>query len=147
MQAPKQICLIDYQLSRYASPILDLMYFLFTSTVKSLRDECYETMMELYYDELSKHMRRLGSDPNEIFSRSDFASELQKFGRYGALIAPMMVQVVTADPTDIPDMDEVSENMAESTNEPKMMLSEKTIDSYNVRIGDVMRDAERYGFL
>lgn len=97
-------------------------------------------------------MRRLGSDPDRIFSRADFRKELQKFGRYGLLIAPIMVQVVTADPTDIPDMDAVSEQMAAeeaagTKSEPKSFITAKTVDSFNVRISDVMRDAERYGFL
>lgn len=102
-------------------------------------------MLQTYYGALSSMLRRLGSDPERVFSYADFRKELQKFGIYGVLIAPVMIQVVTADPMAVPDEEDSAS--ADEKREPTMFISEKTIDAFNERIGDVLRDAERYGFL
>lgn len=128
--------------------MLDIVYFLFTSTDKRLRDAHFDEILHIYHDALSAAVRRMGSDPERLFSYNDFQGELKKFGRYGVLIAPMLVQVVTADPTDIPDMDALSEKMANTGNhEAQSFISAKTENAYNQRISDVIRDAERYGYL
>lgn len=128
--------------------MLDIVYFLFTSTDKTLRDAHIDEILHIYHDTLSAAMRRMGSDPDRLFSYADFQRDLNKFGRYGILIAPMLVQVVIADPTDIPDMDALSDEMAKTGNhEAQMFISEKTANAYNRRISDVIRDAERYGYL
>lgn len=128
--------------------MLDIVYFLFTSTDKTLRDAHFDEILHIYHDALSVALRRMGSDPERLFSYANFQGELRKFGRYGVLIAPMLVQVVIADPTDIPDLDAMSDERAKSGNhEAQTFISAKTENAYNQRISDVIRDAERYGFL
>lgn len=55
---PTEICLIDWQTSRVASPITDIVYFVFACTTKELRDAHYESLLKLYHDHLSAHIRR-----------------------------------------------------------------------------------------
>lgn len=55
---PAEICFIDMQMSRYASPVIDLIYFIFTSTTKQMRDIHYEYLLKTYHDQLSAHIRR-----------------------------------------------------------------------------------------
>lgn len=55
---PCEISLIDWQVSRHCSPIIDIVYFMFCCTTKELRDAHYDKMLKLYHDSLSEHMRR-----------------------------------------------------------------------------------------
>lgn len=42
---PNEICILDWQTSRYASPILDIVHFMFLCTTKKLRDVHYESFL------------------------------------------------------------------------------------------------------
>lgn len=55
---PVEISLIDWQMSRHSSPIIDIVYFIFSSTTKELRDSHYENFLQVYHENLSTHMRR-----------------------------------------------------------------------------------------
>lgn len=55
---PRKACLIDWQLSRYASPIVDLMYFIFLTTTRELRGRNYNVYLNTYYECLSNHLTR-----------------------------------------------------------------------------------------
>lgn len=55
---PKKVCLIDWQLSRYASPVLDLVYYIFISTTRELRGRHYNNYLKTYYGSLSSHLIR-----------------------------------------------------------------------------------------
>lgn len=146
---PHHICLIDFQISRCASPVLDLVYFLFTSTTKEMRDAHLEEVLSIYHTALSATVNRLDSDADRLFSYADFRQQLTKFGKYGAMIAPMLLQVITADAADIPDLDKLADEREQNGGkmDTTLFMSKKTELLYNKRMSDVMRDADAYGFL
>lgn len=55
---PTEACLVDWQLSRVASPIIDIVYFIFTSTTKELRDAHFDNLLKAYHETLSKQLQR-----------------------------------------------------------------------------------------
>lgn len=55
---PVEISLIDWQLSRHASPVIDFVYFVFSCTTKEMRDIHYDNLLKTYHDHLSAHIRR-----------------------------------------------------------------------------------------
>lgn len=55
---PVEISIIDWQISRHSSPIIDIVHFMFFSTTKELRDAYYEHFLHAYHDSLSAHIRR-----------------------------------------------------------------------------------------
>lgn len=55
---PIEICLLDWQIARSASPIHDIVYLMFNCTTKELRDKHYDNFLKLYHDNLSAHIRR-----------------------------------------------------------------------------------------
>lgn len=148
-KVPQQICLIDFQIARYSSPVLDLVYFLFSSTTKELRDAHLEDILRIYHTALSATVNRLGSDAERLFNYATFRQELIKFGKYGVIIAPMLLQVITAHADDIPDLDQIAEDRAKGDYKENNTLfqSTKTELNYNKRMSDVLRDADAYGFL
>lgn len=55
---PTQVCLIDWQILRYCSPVTDLVYYIFLCTTKEMRDLHYDTFLKNYHESLSSHLRR-----------------------------------------------------------------------------------------
>lgn len=49
---------LDWQFSRYASPVTELVVYLFCSTTKELRDQHYDEFLKIYYESLSNLLSR-----------------------------------------------------------------------------------------
>ncbi|KAJ6632706.1 hypothetical protein Bhyg_16079 [Pseudolycoriella hygida] len=141
---PQKICLLDWQLARYSSPVLDISYFMFSSTDRKLREEHYDKLIKTYYNSLSNTITKLGSDPEKLFSFNDFLGELKRFSRYGLILAPVLLQIITSKPTDIPDMDEFAEQLQNNTKtvdeSMAVFASTDTLEQYNQRVRDVVKD-------
>lgn len=55
---PIEVSLLDWQTVREASPIIDIVYFMFCCTTKELRDAHYNELLKIYHDSLSTHIER-----------------------------------------------------------------------------------------
>lgn len=55
---PYEIQLIDWQFSRYATPIIDLVLYLFCSTTKELRDQHFEDFLKIYHESFCDFLTR-----------------------------------------------------------------------------------------
>lgn len=53
-----ELRLLDFQISRYASPVLDLVFYIFCNTHQELRDQHYDSFLRVYHESLSKHLER-----------------------------------------------------------------------------------------
>lgn len=147
---PVDIRLLDWQICRYASPVLDLMYFIFTASTKTFRDRHYEDLLNLYHDTLSDFLRRLGSDPEQMFPRTAFDDQLVRFGRFGLLMATMLLPIITTKKEDIPDLDgmaEKLENGVDVSSEINNFKSEGTQDIYREKMAGCCRDMVRLGYI
>lgn len=98
---PTRVCLIDYKNICLISPVLDIINYLFIGTNKHFRDNYAEEVLREYHDALSKIVRKLGSDPDRLFSWQTFEKELIKFGIFNVLVAPFQLQVSMADAEDL----------------------------------------------
>lgn len=135
---------MDWQLGRYSSPVLDITYFMFSSTDGKLRADHYDKLIKIYHNALSNTITKLGSDPEKLFSFNDLLGELKRFGRFGLLFAPVMLQFITSKASDIPDMDEFAEDIKNNTKTMdesiQAFTSSSTLDEYNQRVRDVIKD-------
>lgn len=55
---PIEISLLDWQISRHSSPIIDIVYYMFCCTTKELRDAHYDDFLKVYHESLSAHIQR-----------------------------------------------------------------------------------------
>lgn len=55
---PNGIVLLDWQISRHSTPIIDIAYFIFCCTTKEVRDAHYDNFLDTYHSSLSTHIRR-----------------------------------------------------------------------------------------
>ena len=143
----EDIKILDWQLLRYASPAIDLITNLFTSTDKSLRDKEYDNLIKLYYESLSKTVKLLGSEPNELFTFENLQNELKRCGIYALILSPFSIQTSQADSSQITSFDEMSEKSAKGeVYEFITGLSEKGYLEYQRRLNDVFDDIDRLGY-
>ncbi|KFB41199.1 hypothetical protein ZHAS_00008763 [Anopheles sinensis] len=146
---PTNIKLIDWQLSRYGSPVLDLVYFIFNCTDEELRSHSYHRLLSIYYDSLSKHLHNLGGNVDKLFPRSAFRDHLKRFGRYGFLMSLMVMPIICTPNDELPDTNETMEKlMKDMTNgtESEMVYgtTEKAAARYRKRMSGAIRDVISY---
>lgn len=79
---PKEVIFVDLQLSRYASPMQDLMYFIFSSTDISIKVDEFHSLLKFYHRELVKNLTLL-KYPKELPTLMDLNITLLKRGFYG----------------------------------------------------------------
>lgn len=91
--------------------------------------------MKLYYGTLSKTVKLLGSNPDELFTFEDLNNELKTCGVYALLKGPMLLQICLA---DLPD-----ETGGQGFNGK---LSDEHQQEYDRRINGVFEDVVRFGY-
>ncbi|XP_046972779.1 uncharacterized protein LOC124539431 [Vanessa cardui] len=97
--------LIDFQLTRCASPVLDISFVIAACTEQELRSKHYDELLEYYYETLSKHIRELGSDPNKLYSRETFMEEVKKYSYFGLAFSFESTPFIILAPEDAINMD------------------------------------------
>lgn len=118
-----------------------------TSTDRDFRQKEYQNVMDHYYRTLAQSIRRLGSDPDKLFSYADFQSELKKFGNFALLMGTMMTEMMLIDPNDIPDIDGLSEEVA--TVDKNLDVFKPSVErdcQYDRRINDLFNDFIEMGY-
>lgn len=132
-------------MSRFGSPVLDIVYFIFTSTDKKFRDLHYNVMLQLYHKSFVEHYERLSGKKTK-FTYQILLSELKRFGKYGVVMASILLPFVTAKPDTLPDMDKM---VIEMINNPESMAEKigELDPKYKTRMSDVIRDAVCLGYM
>ncbi|XP_012285036.1 uncharacterized protein LOC105702220 isoform X2 [Orussus abietinus] len=74
----QEVLMLDFQLARCASPVLDISFFIYSCTDKNLRDEHFDDLLEVYHAELTKSITLLGSNPATIYPTSIFLQEVKE---------------------------------------------------------------------
>ncbi|BFF94525.1 uncharacterized protein DMAD_12132 [Drosophila madeirensis] len=81
---PSACCIVDFQLTKYCSPTLDVLFLLYIVASADVRQEIYDESLEHYHISLQSHLIRLGLN-GELISRENFLKECQRT-RLAALI-------------------------------------------------------------
>lgn len=128
----------------------DIAYFLFSSTDKELKDQYYEELINIYYDELSGIFRRCGSDPSVLFTRNNLNDQLRRFGKVGLTMAPFFAQMMAANENDILDVDLYAANIEKYGIDQVPHLISITKESkrtFAKRMSDIIADSIKYGWI
>lgn len=147
-----QISFIDWQNARYNSPVLDISYFLFTSTDKKLRDQYLDELLSHYYHTLSDTVKKLGYDSNKLFPYEKLMGQMKFYGKYGFLISLILVPFMAVPADELPDLNARFQEWKESGRlDQDSELMQVVNPTRNVvvekRVVDNIRDAMRLGFL
>lgn len=82
---------------------------------------------------------------------AELENQLRRFGRFGVALAPMMLQAILSDASHVVDMNEVAQEMAKPDADRKQIewgkFDQETVAKYRERLGDVIDDAKRFGWI
>ncbi|KOB77568.1 Ecdysteroid 22-kinase [Operophtera brumata] len=131
------IKLVDHQTIQIGSPVIDLLYLIFTGTDKEFRDKFYEKLVEFYYTQLSDAMKRLGIDPEKTYSREDFYFELKQKLPHGLIAATYTLPYITVETEKAPELNSEMDLSSFGLTE--------TGNLYPKRINGVVSDFIRWG--
>ncbi|KAK3932171.1 EKC/KEOPS complex subunit BUD32 [Frankliniella fusca] len=109
---PAEVCLFDFQTSRYCSPALDLSFFLFLNTSTELRAAHWDALLQEYHSSLRAELDRLleGHDVHPDFVMPTLQmvrDELKQHGLYGYMIASYFLPQMMTPPEEMLDLEEV----------------------------------------
>jgi hypothetical protein len=137
--------------TRYCSPAIDLIYFLAVCTDGPTRANHYNELLNLYYDTFETTLNNhLGGDAARQFPKPEFLRQVKRYGKFGIVMATLLIAMQTAPKGKLPDMDYMADNM-QRNQDPREMLqvfSNLTIDNkaYEERMRDTLMDAFEYGY-
>lgn len=93
---PVDAILIDYQVSRYASPVTDISYFLYMTADEIFLDKHYEHLIDLYYKTLGAVIRQCNLDVEEIYPADIFEKHLREYSVLGLIESLISMKIITA---------------------------------------------------
>ncbi|XP_059086963.1 uncharacterized protein LOC131883497 [Tigriopus californicus] len=105
-QNPTDVCLVDLARTKWASPTIDLSFFLFMSTTPELRQAHMNEILEYYHQHLSQALKELGEDPS-VFSLSELKADYKKCSFFGFMMSMAVLPIVLARKEDAMGSDEM----------------------------------------
>ncbi|KAL7015018.1 hypothetical protein ACKWTF_016247 [Chironomus riparius] len=145
-EIPVKAKMIDFQLSRYASPALDITFFLYSCTSEELRVQYYNDLMKTYHTNLCEIIRDFGSNPEFLFPYSALENEMKQFGRFGVGMGIESIPFSLMDDSDTADLDKIQgENAVPITD--IWILKRLENENDQRRLADVFKHAVDCGFL
>lgn len=140
--------MLDWQCTRYASPALDLLYFIFLCTDAPLRARHFDDLLQAYHHSLRAQLDRLGSDFNELFPFTALLRSMKQYGRFALNVSLVIVQMLTAERKDLPDMDEIMKKFSNNEMDGEFFgVAEQSKNVYAERMSGILRDLGRKGYL
>lgn len=145
-QSVKDVCFVDWQLSQYASPVLDIMFHLFLSTRKEFRDQNYADLLHIYYDSLCVTIARLGSDPEVLFRFDDLQNELKAHGKLALIMCIVTLPFIVSQPGEIVDMEEYAELVVNGVKSNRFHVDGSENLIYSEVMNEIVGDIISYGY-
>lgn len=101
-QNPQSVKMFDFQFLKYASPVLDLSFFLYMNTDPDMLDEKLDKFLKIYHSTLVATFKtvlkgRTYDENLPVLSFGKFMGHFGKFAFYGCLIACWFLPVMLAD--------------------------------------------------
>ncbi|CAH0398330.1 unnamed protein product [Chilo suppressalis] len=136
---PVDIMFIDNQLTRYASPVTDLSYYLYMSTDQQFLSAHYDRMVNLYYNNLSAILRQFNLEPNDFYPEHVFLQDLKDYSVLGLIEALVSMKIITALPEEAIKM--AGLKYGDDYSEDGTYCNEdQTCNSYVERVNGVVND-------
>lgn len=110
---PIDVMFVDYQLTRFASPVTDISYFLYMTTEREFLFENYDQILYTYYRTLTAVLRQCGLDVKEVYPEDIFERHLEEYSVLGLIEALISLKILTADAEEAFKMTEIKYSSAE----------------------------------
>lgn len=142
--------MLDWQLSRYLSPVIDFCHFMFVCTDKAFRDQYYQEFIGIYHETVVEHLAKLGCG-SELFPFDVLQEHFLKHAKFVLFVTMMALPIICTPNEDLPDMAELVAKVTDESNTNKTEFIEafksENNKNYTSRMGDAIRDLVDYGYL
>lgn len=126
---------------------------MFICTDHQLRAKHYDELLSIYHHSLKELLDHLGGDTMTQFPFTAFLRHLKKFGKFGVVMACMILPMLQIKSDELMDMD----FMAEKMNNPDPSEMEKIMKEFVekssgyqtsvIRMREMFHDAIKYGYM
>ncbi|XP_059051602.1 uncharacterized protein LOC131846341 [Achroia grisella] len=130
---------VDFQTITAGSPIIDLIYLIFTGSDEEFRRQHYEQLVEHYYQELTRALRNLNLDIDKHYPRKNFDNDLKDFLPFGLILGVFTLPVITVEAENAPTL--------QGEDGINSMVISKTSNLYPERLNGIVNDYIRWGIL
>lgn len=130
--------LVDWQCITRASPMHDIGPIFYSTASKDTVDN-YKDYMEVYYDELSKRIRELGSDPDTVYPQSAFEKDQNSYGFFCFGFAITGIKGMLTKRENAPDLTERLKDNGASAMENLYTDITDNIDEWMLRTKNLAR--------
>ncbi|XP_055610400.1 uncharacterized protein LOC129757263 [Uranotaenia lowii] len=134
-KSPNEILLLDFQMARYSTPVLDFLGCFNQCGEVSLRRERLTELLETFYSSFATTFRKFGGDPESSFPYEAIEQQMCRFGMQtvamGTYCIPILAQLK-------PDFFEDSERNR------KCETHRAQWERYEQMMRDLVRDTERF---
>ncbi|XP_071455839.1 uncharacterized protein [Hetaerina americana] len=137
---------MDFQLSRYGHPCLDIVYFLYLSTNRAIRKKHINEIMLAYYNSLVDTLSFLGKGSPPITLAELRHDLLFKYKAFGIIMAFMLKPVLSLDPEFVSEHapqngEEEGEEPAKGSNYHRIMECYENNPAYKKGLVEVLEEA------
>lgn len=96
---------VDYQTARPGCPVADLLYFILMSSDQQFRKHHFHQLVDHYYKQLALMMKDLGLQPDEVYGREEFESDMKAKLPISLSVAAAALPFATADADSAPNFE------------------------------------------
>jgi len=138
-KTPKEIKFLDFQLTKCASRVIDISYFLHTSVQNEILNTREDELLKIYLDEFTSYGKRLGLPADDpAFSWSKFQDEIGDFRFFGLVMGVMIAPIIFAPKDKAFDMDQLKSDSLEEF-EKADFFGKTSTDTSTQRIANLLR--------
>ncbi|KAL0276533.1 UNVERIFIED_CONTAM: hypothetical protein PYX00_004088 [Menopon gallinae] len=138
--------IVDFQLTRYSTPVLDLLFLFVTSTRPEVMAESFPELVAAYHKALISDMTKLRLDPDCFPSLEEIYAEIKARSISGIISMVIQTAVVVAKPSDAANFENVD---AEEMEKSEDHILEKNFrdDYYKEVVFKYLKLFQEWGYL
>ena len=138
---------MDWQTSRYSTPVLDLLYYIFSSTDIKMREQSYDNFIQIYHKSLTSYLDRLGGDASRQFPMTALLRQLKTYGQFALGITIFLIPLLCDEDNTNIDIEQFTDEMKKDPKLIEQIIIEQNHTKYNIRMNGIIRDIIRLGYL
>ncbi|XP_063704718.1 uncharacterized protein LOC134834102 [Culicoides brevitarsis] len=138
--------MIDFQLSRYASPALDISFFIYSCTTQELREKHYEDLLQAYHAGMTEQLRVVGLQAKEVFPYEALLEEMQQRACFGVGMGIESIPFSVLEDDEAGDMDAIEGDEAVDVTTVWILKPIKNKEGRQ-RLADMFKHAVQMGYI
>lgn len=134
--------MIDFQLTKRTTPVIDLCYFLCTCCSEDALSNL-PSYLNYYYASLEKELKKFNYDCNVIYPRDIFDEHCKKFFKFGFLMSTIIIRMMLSEQDETPSYEDASNQNVINV----FLYKSSKEDEYMRRMRGIIKALNKFGML